>query len=119
MKISEGIYLVGSGQAGFMISNRSDCHVYLLENPEGHILIDAGVGLETDRIVENIKKEGIDPQSIAHLFLTHSHADHSGGTAWFKEKFDVKVYVSSKEAHLLRSSDLIDHLPVDLISLLN
>ncbi|MFC1694323.1 MBL fold metallo-hydrolase [Candidatus Latescibacterota bacterium] len=108
MKISEGIYLVGSGQAGFMISNRSDCHVYLLENPEGHILIDAGVGLETERIVENIKKDGIDPQSISHLFLTHSHADHSGGAAWFKEKFDVKVYLSRKEAHLLRSSDLID-----------
>ena len=62
MKISDGIYLVGSGQAGFMISNRYDSHVYLIEGSDGHVLIDAGVGLEEERIVDNIKKEGLDPE---------------------------------------------------------
>jgi len=108
MKISEGIYLVASGQGGFMISNRSDCHVYLIENREGHILIDAGVGLEDDRIIENIKKEGIDPYWIKHLFLTHTHSDHAGGAAGLKEKLGLKVYVSSEEAEYLRSCDQME-----------
>ena len=56
MKIAENMYIVGSGQAGFMMSNKSDCHVYLIEDHAGHILIDAGVGIEDDRIIENVKK---------------------------------------------------------------
>ena len=108
MKINDGIYLVGSGQAGFMISNISDSHVYLLESSDGNILIDAGVGLENDRIIENIKKDGIDPESVEHLFLTHSHADHSGGAQGLKEMLGLTVYISREEAHLLRSSDMLD-----------
>ena len=108
MKINEGIYLVGSGGAGCMISNSVDCHVYLIESSEGHALIDAGVGLEVERIIDNIKKEGLDPQDINHLFLTHTHADHAGSTKALKDMLGLKVYVSKAEAHLLRSSDLMD-----------
>ena len=108
MKINEGIYLVGSGGAGCMISNSVDSHVYLIESSEGHALIDAGVGLEVERIIDNIKNEGLDPQDIKHLFLTHSHADHAGGTKALKDMLGLKVYVSKAEAHLLRSSDLMD-----------
>ena len=108
MKITDSIYLVGSGQAGCMISNVSDCHVYLVESTAGLILIDAGVGLETERIVANIEKDNLDPNGIAHLFLTHSHADHAGGAKNLKDRFGCSVHVSQAEAHLLRESDLMD-----------
>jgi len=108
MKINDGIYLVGSGQAGCMISYISDSHVYLVETAAGNILIDAGVGLECGRIIENIKKDGLDPENVEYIFLTHSHADHAGGTSWLKEKLGCKVYISKAEAHLLRESDLMD-----------
>ncbi len=108
MKIIDKIHLVGSGQAGCMISNVSDCHVYLVESADGHILIDAGVGLEVGRIIDNIERDGIDPAAIRHLLLTHSHADHSGGAAELRERLGLKVYVGSPEAHLLRESDLMD-----------
>ena len=108
MKISDGIYLVASGQSGFMMSNRCDCHVYLIEDREGHILIDAGVGIEDSRILENIKKDGIDPYWIKHLLLTHTHSDHAGGAVGLKEELGLKVYVSAVEAEFLRSTDQMD-----------
>lgn len=108
MKITDNIYLVGSGQAGCMISNISDCHVYVVETSDGLILIDAGVGVDTERIAENMKKDGLDPKDITHLLLTHSHADHSSGAKWFKDLSGCKVYVSIAEAQLLRDSDLMD-----------
>ena len=108
MKISDGIHIVGSGQSGFMLTHKSDSHVYLVETPAGNILIDAGVGLDVDRIADTIRADGLDPTDITHVFLTHSHADHAGGAAWFREKFGAKVAVGAPEAEVLRSSDLMD-----------
>ncbi|MCE5248672.1 MBL fold metallo-hydrolase [bacterium] len=108
MKIADVIYLVGSGQAGFMISNRSDSHVYVIEGSKGHVMIDAGVGIQEERIAENMKKDGINPKDVKYLLLTHTHSDHAGGAAWFKKQYGVKVYVSRAEAEFLRSSDQMD-----------
>ncbi|MHB9028909.1 MAG: MBL fold metallo-hydrolase, partial [Candidatus Latescibacterota bacterium] len=76
MKITENIYLVGSGKNGIFISNRADSHVYLIESPGGHVMIDAGVGIDVDRIIENIRKDGLNPKDVKHLFITHVHSDH-------------------------------------------
>lgn len=108
MKITDRIHLVASGQAGCMISHKSDCHVYLVETDAGHILIDSGVGLDNARIIDIIKEDGLDPKDVKHLFLTHSHADHAGGAAGLKKELGLKVYIGKPEAHLLRESDLMD-----------
>lgn len=105
MEITEGIYLVGSGRSGFSMTNLCDSHVYLLESPEGNIMIDAGVGLETERIIKNIEKDHIDPKSVDHLFLTHVHSDHAGGSAQLKMQLGLKVYVPQLGSHLLRTGD--------------
>jgi hydroxyacylglutathione hydrolase len=63
------------------------------------------VGIETYHIIDNIKSEGIEPTSIKHLFITHTHSDHAGGTAELKKKLGLTVYVSKYEAPLMRSGD--------------
>jgi glyoxylase-like metal-dependent hydrolase (beta-lactamase superfamily II) len=55
-----------------------------------------------------MKKDGINPADVKHLFLTHTHSDHASGAAWFKKKYGVKVYVSREEAEFLRSSDQME-----------
>ncbi len=105
MKITDSIFLVGSGKNGIFISNKADSHVYLIESPGGHVMIDAGVGIEVGRIIENIRKDGLDPHDVRHLFLTHVHSDHAGGCAELKEKLGLKVYIHKSEARLLRTGD--------------
>jgi len=105
MKVSEGIHVVGGGRHGFGMSNKFDCQIYLLENPGGHVLIDAGVGLEVDRIIDNIRKDGIDLHDIKHLFITHVHSDHAGGCAELKKRLGLRVYISKEEAPILRTGD--------------
>jgi hydroxyacylglutathione hydrolase len=105
LKLSDLIHIVGSGRNGLCISHKFDSHVYLIESPGGHVMIDAGVGLDVDLIIGNIKKEGLDPANVAHLFLTHVHSDHAGGCAELKERFGVKVYAGKDEANLLRTGD--------------
>lgn len=105
MKITDGIYLVGSGGSGFCMTNMCYSHVYLVEGSDGNIMIDAGVGLEVDRIIECIEKDGIDPKSVGHLFITHVHSDHAGGSAELKELLELKIYSPRISAHTLRTGD--------------
>lgn len=85
MQINKQIYVVASGRAGCHITNDYDCDVYLVDCGGPLVLIDAGVGLESSRIEEQIRFHGFDPTQIHYILLTHGHADHSGGALFIKE----------------------------------
>ncbi|MBI1878845.1 MAG: MBL fold metallo-hydrolase, partial [Chloroflexi bacterium] len=81
MHIDPNLYLVGSGQLGFDMTNRFDCNIYLCDADGTYILFDAGAGMEVERILDVCRDDGLDLTKINHLFLTHAHTDHGGGTA--------------------------------------
>jgi len=106
MKITNEVSIVGSGALGIRISHPSDCNVYLFNLGGGSLaLVDTGVGIDTERIVENIKKDDFNPEQIDHLFITHAHTDHMGGAEYFKKNFNCKVYAPIKEADDLETID--------------
>ena len=101
MRITDKIYLVGSLQLG--ISGRWDSHVYLVKGTDGLVLIDAGGGTDGEKILENIRNEGFEPNNIKALLLTHIHFDHACGAAEIREKTGCKVYLSAKTKDLLEN----------------
>lgn len=105
MKINERIYLVGSGQMGFDLTDAYDCHVFLIDGGNEYALIDAGAGLAPDLIIDRIVEDGLDPARVRHLLLTHAHADHAGGAAALRQELDVTVVASSEAAQMVRDGD--------------
>ena len=105
MRITDWLYLVGSGQVGFRLTDDYDCHVYLLDGGDEYALIDAGGGRSADEIVAQIAREGLDPQRAATLFVTHAHVDHAGGAAGLRERLGLQVAASPEVAQYLRSAD--------------
>lgn len=104
MRILDHIHLVGSGAVG--LSNEGDCHVYLLDADRELVLIDAGCGAETDRILANIEHAGFDPMRVTRVLLTHAHRDHANGCHVLRGKINasgnaLQVTASAGEAHLL------------------
>jgi glyoxylase-like metal-dependent hydrolase (beta-lactamase superfamily II) len=99
------VHLVGGGAFG--ISSGYDCHVYLISAGDELALVDAGVGLESDRILDNVRSLGFDPSRIGRILLTHAHSDHAGGTADLARATGATVIAVEAEAHLLREGD--DH----------
>lgn len=97
MKLLPDIYLVGSGEIG--ISNQYDCHVYLVDGGDDAVLIDCGVGIDTEKIINNIK-EYIELDKLSRVLITHTHADHAGGANYFK-RLGKEIVVSKPEADLL------------------
>ncbi len=101
MRVNEYLCLVGSGQFG--LSNRMDCHVYLLHRGSDAVLIDAGVGVEPERILENIAADLPPTATVRAILLTHSHSDHAGGAQALSKAFGCPVYASPAEGAIVRA----------------
>lgn len=99
--IKPDVWVVGSGEAG--LSYWMDCHIYLLRTADGDIIIDAGSGIDTDKLIDTISGLSQHPgESIKYLWLTHCHGDHAGGVFRLTEKFpQIKVITSEHEAKML------------------
>ncbi|MBV1706558.1 MAG: N-acyl homoserine lactonase family protein [Hyphomicrobiales bacterium] len=98
-------------------------YAYLIEHPEGLILVDTGetaramrrgyfplwhpyyhVGIRLnvqpdDEIGPQLRLAGFDPRDVKTIVLTHLHTDHAGGLAWFDK---VRVLVSKQEYEAAR-----------------
>lgn len=89
MKILEDLHLVGSGNFG--ISHCTDCNIYLIDAGGIFVLVDAGSGIEPNRVLENIEKGGIPTNRIEYLILTHVHWDHAGGCRALADRLNCKI----------------------------
>ncbi len=106
MKLADRIYLVGSGSMGFDLTDPFDCHVYLVDGGDDLALVDVGAGMGTEAVIENVRREGLDPARIRHLVLTHGHGDHAGGAARMRRLLgEPTVYLSQVAADFLRRAD--------------
>lgn len=105
MRIEPSLYLVGSGQHGFDLTDAYDCNVYLFDAGDEYFVFDAGAGLDVDQILSVCQEDGLDLDRVKHLFLTHAHTDHAGGTAMLHDNLDVKIYASPETARIVSQGD--------------
>lgn len=57
---------------------------WLIETPDGAVLIDTLYGPHVDQLIENIRATGVDFADIKYVLMTHGHFDHVGGAARLK-----------------------------------
>jgi hydroxyacylglutathione hydrolase len=105
MKLTDNIWLVGSGASGFSLTQPRDCHVYLVADGGEAVLIDAGAGVDVGPILTQIDQCGVLRSTVDRIVLTHAHADHSGGAATLRKALDAQVLASSQVAAYLRDGD--------------
>lgn len=104
IRLEPDFYMVGGGDAGPGISSYKDCNIYLIMEGGQGILFDAGSGLDTERVLENIRETGVLLPNIQYLFITHCHGDHAGGAKDMKQAMPQLIIVTSKgEAGLMES----------------
>ncbi|MBX3015886.1 MAG: MBL fold metallo-hydrolase [Caldilineaceae bacterium] len=105
MQIEPTLYLVGSGRAGFDLTDPFDCNIYLFDSGAGYLLFDAGTGMGTEQILHVCQEHGIDFAQINHLFLTHAHTDHGGGAAHLRERLPLQLYARERTAAIVATGD--------------
>lgn len=105
MKITDNVYLAGSGQIG--LSHPFDCNIYLIDGENELALIDTGAGEDVDKVLFNIQKDGFDPGQIGKIILTHHHADHSGGCKKVRDAVCAKVYIHQEGAEYVEKGEQV------------
>jgi glyoxylase-like metal-dependent hydrolase (beta-lactamase superfamily II) len=106
MRIHERVLLVGSGKYGFEMTDAMDCNVFLLDAGGEYALIDAGGGVDPDRITDRIESAGIPMSRVSHLLLTHVHGDHAAGALYFRDKYGMRVVLSQEASPWLEIGDM-------------
>jgi len=105
MQLTEHIYLAASGKWGFGLTNLLDCNAYCLDAGNGAVLIDAGSGLEPERVDAVLSSHGFSPASLRAIFLTHYHADHACGAARLAALSGCPVWAPAPEAPAIAAGD--------------
>ena len=101
MKLTDRVYLVAG--SGYGISPSGDCNCYLVDGGSELALIDTGGGYGAKTILENIRRDGLDPKKITKTLITHSHFDHIGGNYDIREATGTKIYSHSKDKEAIET----------------
>lgn len=64
-------------------------HPFVIESPNGLIILDTGLGQYTPDgkpvIYSNLEKLGLDPKDVRYVLMSHLHKDHASGMVWENE----------------------------------
>ena len=101
MRVAPHIHLVASGVQGCSLTDDLDCNCWLFDVGGNLILFDTGAGLDVERILAVLREDGLDPERLTHIFLTHAHADHSGGADEIRRRTRGKLLCGRATADLL------------------
>lgn len=71
---------------------------YIVDTGEGLILIDPAFKETVYMVFDSIRKLGFHPEDIRHIFLSHGHSDHCGGTRFLQEYTGAKVWIGKEDA---------------------
>jgi metallo-beta-lactamase class B len=83
------------------------CYVdsYLLTTPQGVIMFDTAQEPFVDKIIDNIKKVGVNLRDIKYIIINHGHIDHFGGAARMQELTGAHVVAIAEDWTMIEAAD--------------
>lgn len=85
-----------------------DLSSYLITTPQGHILVNTGIGDTARQIKKSVEELGFKMSDIKILTATHGHYDHVAGMADLKKMTGAQLIVSEQDKTLLESGGKTD-----------
>ncbi len=80
-------------------------NAFAVHGEGGTVLVDTGMRGSEDAIIEKLLKEGIAPEEIKLILITHAHADHFGSAAALRERTGAPVAMHKADAGTLEDGN--------------
>lgn len=91
------------------LASGSRGNAYILEAPEGALLIDCGIGSRT--FMSRCKAAAFDPTKLCGVVFTHNHVDHVKGIAGLHKKFpNLPLYANAMTAEATCAQGCFDSI---------
>jgi glyoxylase-like metal-dependent hydrolase (beta-lactamase superfamily II) len=74
-------------------------YAWVLKTPHGAALVDAGMDAQGKGLLAELASEGVSPEQVHTVLLTHGHVDHWGGAHLFP---NARVVTGPGEAAVIR-----------------
>jgi glyoxylase-like metal-dependent hydrolase (beta-lactamase superfamily II) len=103
MQITGEVFQVGGGD----FTAPGDAAVYLIHFHGSSALVDAGCGDSVMDILENVRKCGVDPDSIEYLLITHCHFDHTGGADMVRRLTGCRIVAHEQDVEFMEEGDSV------------
>ena len=100
-QLTEHVWRVAGGDLTFS----QDAAAYLVGGGDHFLLVDAGTGRGSDRLMRNIGEHCADPARIETLLLTHAHADHIGGVPAVLRACSCRIAAHEGDRAAIESGD--------------
>lgn len=85
-----------------------DLSTYLITTPEGHILVNTGVGDTAQQIKSSVEQLGFKLSDVKILTATHGHYDHVAGFAALKKMTGARLMVNEADRPLYETGGRAD-----------
>ncbi|MFK8021522.1 MAG: MBL fold metallo-hydrolase [Pseudomonadales bacterium] len=89
-------------------------NVYLVEENDRRLMIDAGNPGDEDRFEALMREVGIDPATIDYTILTHGHIDHAGTAAAFQERYGIQLIGGADDNTMIAAGGNVDLCPTSM-----
>ena len=92
----------------------ASANVYVIEENDRRLMIDAGNPGDEDRYEALMREVGIDPATIDYAILTHGHIDHAGTAASFQERHGIRLIGGADDQAMIDAGGGVDYCPTSM-----
>jgi glyoxylase-like metal-dependent hydrolase (beta-lactamase superfamily II) len=89
---------------------------YLVQVGAGFFLIDTGMALKRDSLVNELELAGCQPGNLKLIILTHGDLDHSGNGAFLRQHFGAKIAMHSGDLANVERGDMFANKKINPIA---
>src|SRR4051794_41124061 len=90
--------------------------VYLIEDPGGLTVIDAGLDSAAPKVIKQLEAAGRKASDVKRILVTHGHADHVGGLPALKAATGARVLASAQDRAAIEGREPVERVPEDKLS---